>query len=131
MCGTYRFMSYIKQRIIYIHFQLETYIKEIHSDKQTTLADQIKVHSQIKPYSLGFDMWTNVEQKTFLSIYFNYTTDEPDYNLVNQIYCTIEYNKFTALDSVFEEFNLLNCSAAVINCDHDEYLKHFLNSKSE
>ena len=103
----------------------------MHSDKLTTLADQIKVHSQIKPFSLGFELWTNVEQKNFLSIFFNYTTDAPDYNLVNQIYCTIEYNKFTAIDSIFEEFNLQNCTAAILNCDHDDYLKHFLNSKGK
>ncbi|XP_075151449.1 DNA replication-related element factor [Haematobia irritans] len=110
--------------------KVETYIKEVHSDKQTTLADQIKVHSQIKPFSLGFEIWENVEQKHFLSIYFNYATEAPDYNLVNQIYCTIEYNKFTVIDTIFEDFNLNNCTAAIVNCDYDEYLKHFLNEKN-
>ncbi|XP_023303257.2 uncharacterized protein LOC111685237 [Lucilia cuprina] len=108
--------------------KIELYIKELHSDKYTTLTDQIKVHSQIKPYSLGFELWSNVEQKNFLSIFFNYTTDAPAYNLINQIYCTIEYNKFTAIDTIFEEFNLQNCTAAIINCD-DDYLKHFLDGK--
>lgn len=110
--------------------KIETYIKEVHSDKQTSLADQIKVHSQIKPFSLGFEIWENVEQKHFLSIYFNYATDAPDFNLITQIYCTIEYNKFTVIDNIFEDFNLNNCTAAIINCDYDEYLKHFLNEKN-
>lgn len=113
-----------------LNLQVETYIKEIHSDKQTTLADQIKVHSQIKPFSLGFEIWENVEQKQFLSIYFNFTTDAPDYNLINQIYCTIEYNKFTLIDTIFEDFNMQNCTAAIVNCDYDDYLKHFLSEKS-
>lgn len=113
------------------HLQIELYIKELHSDKYTTLSDQIKVHSQIKPYALGFEMWTNVEQKQFLSVFFNYTTEAPEYNLINQIYCTIEYNKFTSIDSIFEEFNLQNCTAAIINCDYDEYLKDFLAKKGK
>lgn len=88
------------------------------------------MHSQIKPYSLGFEIWKNVENKHFMSIYFNYTTDAPEYNLLNQLYCTVEYNKFTSIDEIFEEFNLENCAAAIVSYEYDDYLKHFLKSKS-
>uniref|UniRef100_W8BY27 Zinc finger BED domain-containing protein 1 n=1 Tax=Ceratitis capitata TaxID=7213 RepID=W8BY27_CERCA len=109
--------------------KIEGLIRELHSDKLTTLASQIKIRSQIKPYSLGFEIWKNVENKHFMSIYFNYTTDAPEYNLLNQLYCTVEYNKFTSIDEIFEEFNLENCAAAIVSYEYDDYLKHFLKSK--
>ncbi|XP_039951667.1 uncharacterized protein LOC120768945 [Bactrocera tryoni] len=110
--------------------KIEELIRELHSDKLTTLSNQIKMHSQIKPYSLGFEIWKNVENKHFMSIYFNYTTDAPEYNLLNQLYFTVEYNKFTSIDEIFEEFNLENCAAAIVSYEYDDYLKHFLKSKN-
>ncbi|XP_053959025.1 uncharacterized protein LOC128863740 [Anastrepha ludens] len=110
--------------------KIEALIRELHSDKLTTLASQIKMRSQVKPYSLGFEIWKNVENKHFMSIYFNYTTDAPEYNLLNQLYCTVEYNKFTSIDEIFEEFNLENCAAAIVSYEYDDYLKHFLKSKN-
>ncbi|XP_037894421.1 uncharacterized protein LOC119640437 isoform X2 [Glossina fuscipes] len=109
--------------------KITSYIKEMYSDKRTSIADQLKMHSQIKPFSLGFEIWTNVEDIQFLSIYYNYTNDSPEYNLINQLYCTMEYNKYSLLEEAFEDFNLQNCTAAVVN-DYDYYLKHFRNSKS-
>lgn len=84
----------------------------------------------MKTYSLGFELWMNVEGKYFLSIFYNYTTDIPEFNLHNQMYRTIEYNKFTSIDVIFEEFNLENCSAAIVNYDDEDYLKEFLKNKS-
>ncbi|XP_017472175.1 PREDICTED: uncharacterized protein LOC108363344 [Rhagoletis zephyria] len=121
LCGNVAFPSDKK---------IEALIRELHSDKLTTLASQIKMRSQVKPFSLGFEIWKNVENKHFLSIYFNYTTDAPEYNLLNQLYCTVEYNKFTSIDEIFEEFNLENCAAAIVSYEYDDYLKHFLKSKN-
>ncbi|XP_067621983.1 E3 SUMO-protein ligase ZBED1 [Eurosta solidaginis] len=109
--------------------KIESLIRELHSDKLTTLANQIKMRSQVKPYSLGFEIWKNVENKHFMSIYYNYCTDAPNYNLLNKLYCTVEYNKFTSIDEIFEEFNLENCAAAIVSYDYDDYLKHFLKTK--
>uniref|UniRef100_A0A1B0G0H2 BED-type domain-containing protein n=1 Tax=Glossina morsitans morsitans TaxID=37546 RepID=A0A1B0G0H2_GLOMM len=110
--------------------KITSYIKEMYSDKRTSIADQLKMHSQIKPFSLGFEVWTNVEDIQFLSVYYNYTNDSPEYNLINQLYCTMEYNKYSLLEEAFEDFNLQNCTAAVVN-DYDYYLRHFRNSKSK
>lgn len=112
---------------------MESFIREMYSDKHTTISAQMRVHSQTKPFSLSFEFWSNIEQKQFLSIYFNYLSDTPEYNLCSYIYCTIEYNKFIQFESIFERFNLNNCSAALCNYDTDycEYLSNFLQSKSE
>uniref|UniRef100_A0A1A9WHJ5 BED-type domain-containing protein n=1 Tax=Glossina brevipalpis TaxID=37001 RepID=A0A1A9WHJ5_9MUSC len=110
--------------------KITSYIKEMYSDKHTSIADQLKMHSQIKPFSLGFEIWTNVEDIQFLSVYYNYTNDSPQYNLINQLYCTMEYNKYSLLEEAFEDFSLQNCTAAIVNCDYDDYLRHFLSSKN-
>ena len=115
----------------FLHYflQLESLIKEQHSDKFTTLSDSIKIHTQVKPFSLGFEVWCNVESKQFLSIYFNYNCDKSNASLMNPLLCTVEYNKYTGIEGIFEEFNLQNCTAALVNYVEDDFLKEFLASK--
>lgn len=112
---------------------MESFIREMYSDKHTTLSAQMRLHSQSKPFSLSFEFWSNIEQKQFLSVYFNYLSDPPEFHLCSYIYCTVEYNKFIQFESIFENFNLINCSAALTNCDNDycDYLINFLQSKSK
>lgn len=111
---------------------MESFIREMYSDKHTMLSAQMRFHAQSKPFSLAFEFWTNIEQKQLLSIYFNYLSDSPENHLCSHIYCTIEYNKFIQFDSIFANFNLNNCSSALCNCDNDccDYLRDFLHSKS-
>ncbi|XP_037959546.1 uncharacterized protein LOC119688939 [Teleopsis dalmanni] len=106
--------------------RIATLIREQHYNKFTTLSTELKTHSQTKEFSFGLEMWRNVEHKQFLTVYFNYISEKPVYSLLNEFYATYEISKFMHVDALFQDFNLSNCSAVIVNYEEDDPIKDYL-----
>ncbi|EDW03123.1 uncharacterized protein LOC6562822 [Drosophila grimshawi] len=110
--------------------KIEGLITEQHASKFFEMCDFTRDFTGEKPYSLAFELWNNVEQRRFLSIYHNYLSDETQC-VRSVMYATIEYTDYVSFDELLTEFYLPNCTMAIVNYDDEEdLLQSFLKEKN-
>ncbi|XP_055836839.1 uncharacterized protein LOC129905389 [Episyrphus balteatus] len=127
-CGMKEFVtSFLSNQILPTLSKMENTIENFYNKKFEKLRDRIKIHSQVKSYSLSFDVWTNIEGKQFVSIHYNHISEEFEDQFCDNLYVTIELNSYSSFETIFAGFNLQNCSAAIIN-SNNEIINTFLSS---
>ncbi|XP_068151391.1 uncharacterized protein Dref [Drosophila tropicalis] len=110
--------------------KIESQISEMHASKFLEIGDHVRDFSTEKPFSLAFELWVNVEQRRFLSIYHHYLSEETQ-AVRSALYCTLEYIDYLVFDDVLADFYLPNCTLAIVNYEDDEDLLHnFLKEKN-
>ncbi|XP_055916890.1 uncharacterized protein LOC129949447 [Eupeodes corollae] len=119
--------SFLSNQILPTFSKMESLIEDLHKTKFEKMKDRIKVHSQVKSYSLSFDVWMNIEGKQLVSIYYNHVSEEFEDQFCDNIYMTIELNCYTSFEAIFHGFNLQNCSAAIVN-SNQEIINTFLSN---
>ncbi|XP_033157246.1 uncharacterized protein LOC117139184 [Drosophila mauritiana] len=110
--------------------KIDSLINEMHASKFLEIGEITRDFTSEKPFSLAFEMWVNVEQRRFLSI-FHHFLDEETQSVRGMLYATVEYNDYIAFDDLLTDFYLANCTLAIINYDEEEDLLHtYLREKN-
>lgn len=119
--------SFLSNQILPPLSKMENVIEDLYNKKFEQFKERIKLHSQVKPYSLSFDVWKNIEGRQLVSIHYNQISEDGENQFCDNLYLTTELHSFSTFDSIFQDFNLQNCSAAIINSNH-EIINTFLSS---
>ncbi|XP_037915245.1 E3 SUMO-protein ligase ZBED1 [Hermetia illucens] len=95
---------------------------QLRNSYQTTFnshLETIKSHANKNSFSLGFEVWTNVEQMQFLNVYINFISQQQNEQRLKQfLFKTVCISDSINLD-IFEGINMTKCSGAVTNYEED------------
>ncbi|XP_017854621.2 uncharacterized protein LOC108599088 [Drosophila busckii] len=109
--------------------KIDSLITEQHASKFLEMNDFAREFTTEKSYSLAFELWVNVEQRRFLSIYHHYLSEETQ-SVRSVLYATVEYTDYVSFDELLTDFYLPNCTLAIVNYDEEEdILQAYLKDK--
>lgn len=99
--------------------QIENQLRNSYQTTFNSHLETIKSHSNKNSFSLGFEVWTNVEQMKFLNVYINFIPQQQnDQRLKQFLFKTVCISDSINLN-IFEGINMTKCSGAVTNYEED------------
>lgn len=94
-----------------------------------------KIHTDLhinNNFSISLDKWINCEQITFITVTIYSVQTEYPFQIESHVLFTIELNKLIDWEYYFTEFNLQNCTAALLNFElENDSLSYFLEVNSK
>ncbi|XP_030376679.1 uncharacterized protein LOC115625682 [Scaptodrosophila lebanonensis] len=109
--------------------KIESLISEMHASKFLEINDFTRDYTAEKPFSLAFELWTNVEHRRFLTIYHNYLHEETQ-SVKSCLYATVEYTDYMMFDDLLTDFYMPNCTLAIVNFEDEDVLHAYLKEKN-
>lgn len=108
---------------------MRTYLRKMYRDKKKNEQQWLKTKLTKQHFSIGFDKWTNIERKDFVTISINYLDCAA---LKTHTISTVSDRLNVDWREFFKHLDMTKCSMAILNYepnDEDKMLLKFLELK--